>query len=93
MKRNVNGNRKRSIHRFDNDGIDTLELPGKDVRKKRSCLMCGQIFNSKSSGNRRCLHCDRLLLLRARDGYNMHIEYTVALPFSENVETWNGLIC
>ncbi len=29
------------------------------IRKKRSCLMCGKIFDSKGVFNRRCLKCKK----------------------------------
>ncbi len=32
-----------------------------DVKKKRSCLMCGKMFNSSGPGNRRCPKCSRLV--------------------------------
>ncbi len=35
-----------------------------DVMKKRKCLMCGKMFNSKSKGNRRCQGCSKIAKYR-----------------------------
>lgn len=31
----------------------------RNAKKKRECLMCGKMFNSKGVGNRRCPICTR----------------------------------
>ncbi|MGR3178398.1 MAG: hypothetical protein ACUZ8E_10120 [Candidatus Anammoxibacter sp.] len=37
------------------------------VKKKRSCLMCGKLFCSEGSFNRRCKACEKSILLRKKD--------------------------
>ncbi|MGR3219089.1 MAG: hypothetical protein ACUZ8H_04630 [Candidatus Anammoxibacter sp.] len=92
MKKYFNGSKNIYIHRFNNDDLGTLELQKNDAPRKRLCLMCGKTFSSKSAGNRRCLKCNRLILLRAGAGNTMHTEYKVALPFSDDLGQWNNVI-
>ncbi len=49
----------------------------KSVRKKRTCLMCGKIFNSKSSSNRRCLKCQRLANARVEGSVSDFLTYRI----------------
>ncbi len=34
----------------------------RNLQRKRSCLMCGKMFDSKSPGNRRCPRCASSLM-------------------------------
>ena len=36
-------------------------------KKKRSCLLCGKLFLSDGSFNRRCKSCAKLVVLRRKD--------------------------
>lgn len=42
-----------------------------DVKMKRSCLMCGKMFNSINKGNRCCLKCFKLVDKRSRNDFHI----------------------
>ncbi len=67
MKNSLKKTNNRDLKRA-NGSDDFLSENIKSIRKKRSCLMCGSLFNSKGPHNRRCNKCDRLLKLKRKDG-------------------------
>ncbi len=54
-----------------------------DSIKKRSCLMCGKMFNSKSIGNRRCPRCSTIIKIQKADIssriYKVHNDFETEL--------------
>lgn len=59
------------------------EFTNKDIKKnnvknKRSCLMCGKLFNSKGIHNRRCPKCSRLAELHSKEIANVYKVYKVS---------------
>ncbi len=54
----------------------------KNVRKKRSCLMCGEMFISNGPFNRRCSKCSRLVDL-GKGSLNNPTVYRFTTPDSE----------
>lgn len=65
---------KRDTHYFFNK---SLPFFAKSIKKKRVCLMCGTVFNSAGSYNRRCSKCERLLKIRKNDKNNEPPVYKV----------------
>ncbi len=62
MKNFDTESKKRKKYKKRNDFSDDDDTASSDTHKtrtKRSCLMCGKMFNSKSAGNRRCHVCSR----------------------------------
>ncbi len=75
--------KERRENRLEENNVDYLNYElarPKEVRKKRTCLMCGSMFNSKSASNRRCPKCYRVIDLRARYGYGNERVYKLAMP-------------
>lgn len=66
-----------------NDG-GSLPPFARNVRKKRSCLMCGEMFDSKGAYNRRCPKCTRLVELGGRGTFNVPRIYKTAHTFESD---------
>lgn len=58
---------------LNNHGIkDRLSIKSSEKKpelKKRTCLMCNKLFNSKGPFNRRCPRCNRLVSLRGNGNF------------------------
>ena len=54
----------------------------KTALKKRTCLMCNKLFNSKGPFNRRCPRCNRLISLRGNG--NFHDTYVYKFAYDKN---------
>ena len=63
-----------------------------NVKKKRSCLMCGKMFTSRGSFNRRCTKCSRLVDLGKGGCVNMPHVYKVSPRDSDEILVHNDLI-
>lgn len=50
-------------------------VPKRNLKTKRSCLMCGNMFSSKGPFNRRCSRCSRIVDLGRRDAGNAPFVY------------------
>lgn len=64
--------RRQDSEVFD-DGFQYL----KSIKKKRTCLMCGKIFNSKSASNRRCPKCQKLANSRVEGSVSDSLIYKI----------------
>ena len=53
-------------------------LFSKNIKKKRSCLMCGKMFVSNGPYNRRCPKCNRAVELGKGSNLNMPHVYKVS---------------
>ena len=60
MGGNKKGKRKKYKFTIEEEDIEVLPLYMGLVKKKRECLMCSKMFDSRSAGNRRCPACTRL---------------------------------
>ena len=61
-------------------------------KKKRSCLMCGKMFTSRGSFNRRCPKCSRMVDLGKGGCVSMPHVYKVSPRDSGEILTHNDLI-
>ncbi|MGR3318075.1 MAG: hypothetical protein ACUZ8O_06305 [Candidatus Anammoxibacter sp.] len=75
---------KRSKAKFRDEDITVLP-EYTNVKKKRSCLMCGEIFDSKGVYNRRCPKCDRLIELKVNGGFREYTVYHASKPLPNDV--------
>ncbi len=60
MGENKKKNTEKYESRIEEDDLEDLPLYMGLVMKKRECLMCGEMFDSRSAGNRRCPACTRV---------------------------------
>ncbi len=59
------------------------------LKKKRSCLMCGVLFNSNGPQNRRCKRCNHLVETRSKFGASdIPVFKYVNIPNSNNA-SWD----
>ena len=69
---------KRNCNRKDEDSDIELMTKSNIIKKKRSCLMCNNMFNSKGPYNRRCPLCEKSIILRKRDGDDVDSGYRIS---------------
>ncbi len=51
--------------------------PVKPEKKKRTCLLCGKLFNSAGPFNRRCQRCSRLVSLGKAGNFSDTVSHKV----------------
>ncbi|MGR3179317.1 MAG: hypothetical protein ACUZ8E_14805 [Candidatus Anammoxibacter sp.] len=56
-----------------------------NIKKKRSCLMCCEMFDSKGMYNRRCPRCTRLIELNLSGSFREETVYNTSRPFPNDV--------
>lgn len=76
IKNNENGNDKFDVNDEDEAIVKAFLSKIKNQRKRRTCLMCGNIFDSSGPYNRRCTGCNRLVE-KERCEFNMPYVYKV----------------
>jgi len=74
--------RKNNKTEFDN--LNNLFINLREVKKKRSCLMCGKMFDSVSAGNRRCSKCARVAGIRIKSGFGVNRMFKVLCPVTSS---------
>ena len=62
-----------------------------DSRKRRECLRCGKMFNSKSKGNRRCQRCSNIVNLQKAENMSSHI-YKVPNNFGTETDIYFQMV-
>ncbi|MGR3319459.1 MAG: hypothetical protein ACUZ8O_13405 [Candidatus Anammoxibacter sp.] len=93
MKRRIKGHARERCVSGNLEINDRRMLPfSNNVKKKRSCLMCGKMFTSRGSYNRRCPKCGRMVELGKGGCVSMPYVYKISPRDSDEILTHNDLI-
>jgi len=84
MKRNIDSRYKQE-NEYGSSNISN------DSKKKRACLMCGKMFNSKSKGNRRCQRCSTVVKIQNAENMSSHI-YKLPNNYKQETDTYFQMV-
>lgn len=90
-QRKISVRKKKKLRNSDTGNNRSSLFSGND-KKKRSCLMCGKMFDSNGPFNRRCPKCNRLVELGKGSGVSMPHVYKVSPKESDEFIKLNDLV-
>lgn len=83
IKNNENGYDKSCVNDEDEAIVKAFLSKIRNQRKRRTCLMCGAVFDSSGPYNRRCRRCARLIE-KERCEFNMPYVYKCRADYMIN---------